>query len=34
MQQNAISVNEEKVSDIAKTYSKEDTINNVLLLKR
>lgn len=34
IQQNAISVNEEKVSDIAKTYSKEDTINNVLLLKR
>ena len=34
IQQNAISVNEEKVSDIAKTYSKEDAINNVLLLKR
>ena len=33
-QQNAISVNEEKINDIAKIYTKQDTINNVLLLRR
>jgi tyrosyl-tRNA synthetase len=34
IQQWAISVNEEKVSDIAKEYTKEDSINWKLLLKR
>jgi tyrosyl-tRNA synthetase len=34
IQQNAISVNEEKINDIAKIYTKQDTINNVLLLRR
>ena len=34
IQQNAISVNEEKISDFWKVYSSSDAINNVLLLKR
>ncbi|MBR2157970.1 hypothetical protein IJ913_00780 [bacterium] len=34
MQQNAISVNEEKVTDLAKTYTKQDATNGILLLKR
>ena len=34
IQQGAISVNEQKVSDIAQTFSKADTVNNVLLLKK
>jgi tyrosyl-tRNA synthetase len=34
IQQNAISVNEEKVTDLAKTYTKQDATNGILLLKR
>lgn len=34
IQQGAISVNEQKVSDIAQTFSKADAVNNVLLLKK
>ena len=34
IQQNAISINEEKVNDIAKVYSKQDATNWILLLKR
>ena len=32
--QGAISVNEQKVSDIAQTFSKADAVNGVLLVKR
>ena len=34
IQQGAISVNEQKISDIAQTFSKADAINGVLLVKR
>ena len=34
IQQNAISVNEEKVTDIAKSFSKQDSSNWTLLLKK
>jgi tyrosine--tRNA ligase len=34
IQQGAISVNEQKVSDIAQNFSKADAVNNVLLLKK
>lgn len=34
IQQGAISVNEQKVSDIAQIFSKADAVNNVLLLKK
>ena len=32
--QGAISVNEQKASDIAQTFSKADAVNGVLLVKR
>jgi tyrosyl-tRNA synthetase len=34
LQQNAISVNEEKVTDMWKIYTKQDSTNWILLLKR
>ena len=33
IQQGAISVNEQKVSDIAQIFSKANAVNNVLLVK-
>jgi len=34
IQQGAISVNEQKVSDIAQNFSKANAVNNVLLVKK
>jgi tyrosine--tRNA ligase len=34
IQQGAISVNEQKVSDIAQIFSKANAVNNVLLVKK